>query len=137
MPAPDQGCPTTRPKQRTRNISSASYYRRSLSPSHNFLSVTKPTPHKTSSQVGLPLQMLYPNILHFSYVNALLKTSSHLPSPLLVVISSNLPSLSPIFPDMNFYLISQITSAHLTSNSMLCDNTLLCPRTLFTSPMGS
>ena len=38
---------------------------------------------------------------------------------------------------MNFYLISQITSAHLTSNSMLCDNKLLCPRTLFRSPISS
>ena len=68
---------------------------------------------------------------------ALLRTSSHLPSPLLLVISSNLPSLSPNWPAINFYLISQITSAHLTGNSMLYDNTLLCPRTLFSSPMGS
>ena len=64
-------------------------------------------------------------------------TFSHLPSPLLLVISSNLPSLSPSWPAINFYLISRITSAHLTSNSMVCDNTLLCPRTLFSSPMGS
>ena len=115
------------------------------SPSHDFLSVTKPGPHQTSfwmsplastEQVGLRLQMLWRNILHFSYVNALL-TTWHLPSPLLLVISNNLPSLSPSWPDMNFYLISRITSAHLTSNSMLCDNTLLCPRTLFSSPMGS
>ena len=68
---------------------------------------------------------------------ALLKTSSHLPSPLLLVISSNLPFLSPRCPVIKFYLISRITSTHLTSNSMLCDNTLLCPRTLFSSPMGS
>ena len=38
---------------------------------------------------------------------------------------------------MNFYLISQITSAHLTSNSMLCDSTFLCPRMLFSSPISS
>ena len=38
---------------------------------------------------------------------------------------------------MNFYLISQMTFAHLTSNSMLCDNTFLCPRTLFSSPISS
>ena len=37
----------------------------------------------------------------------------------------------------NFYLINQMTSAHLTSNSMLCDNTFLCPRTLFSSPISS
>ena len=38
---------------------------------------------------------------------------------------------------MNFYLINQITSAHLTSNSMLCDNTFLCPRRLSSSPISS
>ena len=67
----------------------------------------------------------------------LLTTSSPLPSSLLLVISSNPPSLSPSWPAINFYLISRITSEHLTSNSMLCDNTLLCHRTLFSSPMGS
>ena len=30
-----------------------------------------------------------------------------------------------------------MTSAHLTSNSMLCDNNFLCPRTLFSSPISS
>ena len=30
-----------------------------------------------------------------------------------------------------------MTSAHLTSNSMLCDNTFLCPRRLFSSPISS
>ena len=35
----------------------------------------------------------------------LLTTSSHLPSPLLLVISSNLPSLSPTWPAINSYLI--------------------------------
>ena len=53
------------------------------------------------------------------------------------VIRSNLPYLSPSKPGMNFYLICQMTSAHLTSNSMLCDNTLLCPRRLFSSPISS
>ena len=38
---------------------------------------------------------------------------------------------------MNFYLIRQITSTHLISNSMLCDTTFLCPRTLFSSPISS
>ena len=38
---------------------------------------------------------------------------------------------------MNLYLINQMTFAHLTSNSMLCDNTFLCPRTLFSSPISS
>ena len=38
---------------------------------------------------------------------------------------------------MNSYLINQITSAHLTSNSMICDNTFLCPRTLSSSPIIS
>ena len=53
------------------------------------------------------------------------------------IIRSNLPYLSPSKQGMNFYLISQMTFAHLTSNSMLCDNTLLCPRTLFSSPISS
>ena len=35
------------PSKRTRNTSSASSYCRSSSPSHDLLSVTKPTPHKT------------------------------------------------------------------------------------------
>ena len=38
---------------------------------------------------------------------------------------------------MKFYLIIQMTSAHLTSNNMLCDNTFLCPRRLFSSPISS
>ena len=56
---------------------------------------------------------------------------------LLLIIRSNLPYLSPSKPGMNFYLISQMTFPHLTSNSMLCDNTYLCPRTLFSSPISS
>ena len=76
-------------------------------------------------------------LLLIAFHGPLLTTSSPLPSPLLLVISSNPLSLSPSWPAINFYLISRITSAHLTSNSMLCDNTLLCPGTLFSSPMGS
>ena len=38
---------------------------------------------------------------------------------------------------MNIYLLSQMTFAHLTRNSMPCDNTFLCPRTLFSSPISS
>ena len=47
---------------------------------------------------------------------------------------------------MNFYLISQITSAHLTSNSMLCDHLSVSQNTLqlshklltqFTTTQGS
>ena len=38
---------------------------------------------------------------------------------------------------MNFHLISQMTFAHLISNTMLCDNTFLCPRTLCSSPISS
>ena len=53
------------------------------------------------------------------------------------LIRSNLPYLSPSKLGMNFYLISQMTFAHLTSNSMLCDNTFLCPRRLFSSPISS
>ena len=53
------------------------------------------------------------------------------------LIRSNLLYLSPSKQGMNFYLIKQMTSAHLTSNSMLCDNTFLCPRRLFSSPIRS
>ena len=52
-------------------------------------------------------------------------------------IRSNLPYLSRSKPGMNFYFISQMTFAHLTSNSMLCDSTFLCPGTLFSSPISS
>ena len=53
------------------------------------------------------------------------------------LIRSNLLCLSPSKPGMNFYLLNQITSAHITSNNMLCDNTFLCPRRLFSSPISS
>ena len=44
---PTKGALLLAQAKRTRNISSASSYRRSSSPSHNLLSVTRPTPHKT------------------------------------------------------------------------------------------
>ena len=53
------------------------------------------------------------------------------------VIRSNLPYLPPSKPGTNFYLIRQTIFAHLTSNTMLCDNTFLCPRRLFSSPISS
>ena len=53
------------------------------------------------------------------------------------LIRSNLLCLSPSKLGMNFYLINQMTSAHLTSNSMVCENTFLCPRRLFSSPISS
>ena len=62
--------------------------------------------------------------MHFS----LLMHFSRLPR----IVRSNLPYLSPSKPGMNIYLISQITFAHITSNTMLFD-TFLCPRRLFCS----
>ena len=53
------------------------------------------------------------------------------------LIRSNLPCLSPSRPGTSFYLISRITSAHLTRNIMLCDKTFLCPKTLVSSPISS
>ena len=44
---PTKGALLLAQAKRTRNTSSASSYRRSLSPSHDLLSVARPTPHKT------------------------------------------------------------------------------------------
>ena len=146
MLEPDQGCPTARPNRTDSRL----FWRFFLSPFvvpfswlpcryqvHSsqdcpwyfttclYLASRPATPGEVTQHLALLL------------FGALLTTSLHLPSPLLLVISSNLLSLSPSWPAINFYLIRRITSTHLTINSMLCGNTLLCPRTLFSSHMGS
>ena len=81
----------------TRDSSGTSPYCRSQSPSHDLLSVTRPTPHKTvlgnlticqhlASRSATPSEVT-PH-LALLLIDALLTTSSHLPGPVLPVISS-------------------------------------------------
>ena len=128
---PTKGALLLAQAKRTRNISSASSYHRSFSPSHDLRSVIRPTPHKIAlgnlitcwhlaSQSTTPNEVTQHLALLLCWCTShdfLASTTSCLASHL---IRSNLPYLSPSKPSMNFYLISQMTSAHLTSNSMLC-----------------
>ena len=49
---PTKGALLLAPSKQTHNISSTSSYHRSSLPSHDFLSVTKPTHHKTSLEIS-------------------------------------------------------------------------------------